>query len=1311
MLTKTEPDTGGKATSSTVDYRTSQVLLVAFLVVILLAIWLVVGDFGHQTREIITVFIAVTAVLGLLLSLFMVRTRRKLTDDLKKANDTLEENIWRRTVVLEQQAEDLKHRNAQLRSFMDSTPDLMFFKDTKSNYLGCNSAFLSFLGKTEGDVIGHSDYDIYSADEAGNFRRDDRRVMSSGEPSQMEEWVVFPDGGRKYLGTLKTPIRGTDGEVLGILGISRDLTERKLAEQGVKANEERFKNIFEHMQDGYFKAAMDGGVTLVNRSAVEMLGYDSRENLVGQNMAADIFCTPEQYEVMLCQLKENRSLVDYKTQFRKKSGETIVVSGNVRLVRGSDGQVDKIEGFLRDITARERAEEALLKEIETAQRYLDVAGVMLVVIQADHTVSLINKMGCNILGYSEDDIVGQKWFENFLPPTMKKEMGRLFDLMLQGKAVFKEYQEYPLITYRRDERLISWHHILLRDENGQVNAVLSSGEDVTERRKAESENRKLTRAIEQSPISVVITDRNGTIEYINPYFSTITGYSAEEARGANPRILKSGETPNEDYARLWQTISSGKVWQGELRNRKKNGELFWESATISPITDQTGAITHYIAVKEDITERKKADEMLRFAHKELELTNLELKEASLAKSQFLANMSHEIRTPLNAIIGMTGLLLETRLDPEQRDFADTVRTSGEVLLALINDILDFSKIEALKMELETQSFDLRRCIEEALDLLAPAASKKTLDLAYMMGNGLPEFFIGDVTRLRQVFVNLVSNAIKFTETGEVVISASGQIRENNWYQLHFAVRDTGIGIPPDRLDRLFRSFSQVDTSTTRKYGGTGLGLAISKRLSELMGGSMWVESTGIPGEGSTFHFTIQAQAAPEQPVPQNREVLRQTVADRDVLVVDDSKTNRQILVRQFLSWGMYPTAVASGAEALDLILQHEHYDLAILDMQMPEMDGHTLAVEIHKNIPDLPLVMLSSLGYHEARGGEDHFSAYMTKPIKPAQLFEILGMVLSKNTVVIQKAPAEARFDKEVGQRNPLRILMAEDNVINQKVTQSFLLRLGYRADVVANGQEALDALKRQTYDVVLMDVQMPEMDGETATRIIRTWDTKDQPRIIAMTANALQGDREHYLEVGMDDYVSKPINVDELTRVLRESRARGGGVVNPVPEAVGAARVEEPVLAQAPAFVQVETSVQAVELPAAAQQEMPLEEGQPLVLDPTVLQDFSAMMGENGAEITHELVDLFLKDSLSLINDMKQAIERVEPDLLRRAAHTLKGNSNQSGAHRLAGKCLDLEKLAKTGTVVGGDDLRLQIIEEFKLVEAILCTEYNIAM
>ncbi|NER33716.1 MAG: response regulator [Oscillatoria sp. SIO1A7] len=836
----------------------------------------------------------------------------------------------------------------------------------------------------------------------------------------------------------------------------------------------------------------------------------------------------------------------------------------------------------------------------------------------------------NSLGYEVEELIGSSLYDLFHPEELEV-LKKSYAAVIEKPAV-----TYTLAhRYRHKSGNYVWFEttarILREAKTGKVQEVLSVSRDITDRHQSEEELRDSEQAVRtlykitssrklkfQQKVQRLLEMGRQRLGMEVAILSRIEGnrYEAIAALSPKQELARGAEFDLKD------------TYCHETLRRKET--VLFESLMVSPwppwpwqpgpISDSPLKREAYIGTPVIVSGKiygtlsfSNSEPLNRpFKSQDKELLNLmaqwmgselerqeaaaelarardEALAATRAKSEFLATMSHEIRTPMNAVIGMTGLLLDTSLNLQQRDFVETIRNSGDALLAIINDILDFSKIESGKLELEQQPFEIRSCIEESLDLFAGKAVEKGLELAYYIEPSTPSAIVGDITRVRQILVNLVGNAIKFTQAGEIVISVStGQKERDDTAKsdgdrvlIEFSVLDTGIGIPKERMNRLFKSFSQVDSSITRQYGGTGLGLAISKRLSELMGGTMWVASHGnlggfpppdwkMPKEerdcalGSAFYFAILGKEAPSSsPIEKIGEP--HLLSGKRVLIVDDCSTNMTILTRQLELWGMDIQSAAGAEDALSLLRGPGEFEVAIMDMQMQGMDGATLASKI-SSLPHrsrLPLVMLTSLGTQASdRTSNVKTIACLYKPIKQSSLYNTLISIFGGEPLP-QRNPLSGskQFGLEMARELPLRILLAEDHPVNQKVALQMLDRMGYRADVAANGFEVLDALGRQCYDVVLMDVQMPEMDGLEATRrICEEWDAKDndefkpddsigyfpRPRIIAMTANAMQGDREDCFNAGMDDYVSKPIRMPELSAALSKCRPlfTGSGLV-----------------------------------------------------------------------------------------------------------------------------------------------------------------------
>ena len=995
-----------------------------------------------------------------------------------------------------------------------------------------------------------------------------------------------------------------------------------------------------------------------------------------------------------------------------------------------------------------------------------------------------------LLGYDPEELMQESPNDYFHPEDL--------DAIAKAHSTVLALPVTYTVAYRirRKDGSYAWFETTSRairePETGKIQEIIGVSRDITERKQREQELKESEASI-RALYQVTSVPFADLLNPISNFEQRIQNLLAMGCKQFNLEFGILSHIEGDDYRVIAVHSPDNSIMKGQVFNLEKTfcvatvmaqEPLYFESIRFSGLsfthTDPAFNIEAYmgtpVAVVDEIygtlsfwsvnplnepfkaVDKELLKLMAQWVGSELyrQKTALDLAQArdqalaaTRAKSEFLATMSHEIRTPMNAVIGMTGLLLDTPLTIEQRDFVETIRSSGDALLTLINDILDFSKIESGKLDLEEHPFDLRNCIEESLDLLSAKAAEKNLELAYSIDSDVPDVVLGDSTRVRQILVNLLSNAVKFTTVGEVVVTVAArklpvcninnslipinskhqeQLATNREilgisqpYEIIFAVKDTGIGIPNNRMDRLFKSFSQVDSSTSRHYGGTGLGLAISKRLAELMGGQMWVESMGayagnppqdfrlsifnfdvwetldnaedfdgkksnnvnyknpnFSSIGSTFYFTVVAQCSPSS-LPVNLSDIIPQLAGKRLLIVDDNATNRHILTRQLVSWGMLPRAGCSAEEALGWLSEHERFDLAILDMQMPEMDGLKLAVQIRQqpNCQDLPLVILTSIGKQEALMFDDselNFTAFLNKPIKQSQLYNILINIFGGQPITARWQSKNQKSSQNIpllAEQLPLRILLADDHLVNQKVALQLLQRMGYRADVAGNGKEVLEAVNRLHYDVVLMDVQMPEMDGLEASRqICAKWPVGSRPRIIAMTANAMQGDREECLAAGMDDYVSKPIRRSELVEALSKCKpwVAGNGIKEEEKQPINEVNSDLEETKAGESFIPISAYPFGLSSPSSAS------------LDPKIIESLREV------EALDEVIDIYLETAPELLENIRVAVVNSDIIGLRPAAHSLKSISGTLGAFILYDICQQLETMARVAISTGGD-------------------------
>ncbi|MEH2329901.1 PAS domain S-box protein [Nostoc sp.] len=1214
-------------------------------------------------------------------------------------------------------------------------------------------------------------------DDKENSVRICQEATARRENHELEYRMLAADGRVIWLRDIVSVVEEA-GTAIGLRGFMFDITDLKLVEETLRLRERALAATSNGIMIADAKLAYNP-IIYVNPAFEQITGY-SATDVIGQNCQF-----LQRTDTQQPALNELRSSIQTGTSCKvvlrnyRKDGTLFWNELSISPIHDDNGKLSHFIGIQRDVSdvynelcLRKQAEAGLRRQALTFENMHD--GVII----TDLTGSIIdwNPAAESMFGYTKAEILAKHPSILHQPEVAATLSANILSIVNQQG---RWSGEIHFIRKDGSERICEATVVALQDEQGETVATVGINHDITENKRAkEALQRQLHRTLLLEQITQEIrqsldtskifetaatqigqtfaVDRCLIHSYIsNPTpriplvaeYNTIPGYCSmlklevpmtnnphaeqmmtQESAIASPDVyvepsLQMAEAICREIG-LKSMLSIRTSYQGE-----PNGAIGlhqcsyfrqWtqdEIELLEAVAAQLGIALAQAHLLEQETHQREELTLKNFA---LEQAKRQAEAANRAKSEFLAMMSHEIRTPMNAVIAMTGLLLDTDLTPQQQDFVEIVHSSGDTLLTIINDILDFSKIESGKLELEEQPFDLRACVEEAISFLAPKAAQKDIELVYLIQPQVPIQIVSDLTRLRQVLMNLLNNAIKFTETGEVLLSVElGTVELNKktssqspipvekkqlLYEIQFAIKDTGIGIAPEKIERLFQPFTQADVSMTRRYGGTGLGLAISKRLSKMMGGTLWVKSQGFVGgnpspkwdnekllsspdssPGSTFYFTIITKVAAQS--EQAELSTSPLFASKRLLIVDDNLTNRQILSLQAESWKMETYAAKSGKEALVKLAQGTQFDIAILDMQMPEMDGINLARQIRKQsgCQNLPLVIMTSLAKVETSSdfNDVQFAASLSKPIKHSQLYDVITRVLG-NQPILASISHFHLVDRHLGHRLPLQILLAEDTVVNQKVALLMLQKIGYGADVVSNGLEAIEALQKQRFDVVLMDVHMPKMDGLEATRrICQEWGVGFRPHIIAITANAMRGDRQVCLAAGMDDYISKPIQLQELAQALSKCPRQRNSEFTSIKQQGEVIRPE----LQPPSNI----------LQSGENQTLKSTK-----IDAKILQSLQNMLRGDRVAFA-ELIECYLTETAKLVQHISTALATQDIQTIWKIAHKLKSSSASIGAIALAQLCKVLEVQARGSNLENNLELLALLYQEYEQVKTAL--------
>ncbi|MDF2387189.1 PAS domain S-box protein [Nostoc ellipsosporum NOK] len=1171
--------------------------------------------------------------------------------------------------------------------------DGVIITDLKGNIIDWNPAAERIFGYGKAEVLGKTPNILNKPEQNTTLT-----AAIAEELNHQGRWsgeIVFirKDGKEGICETTILPLHDEQGQTFATIGVNHDITERKRAEAALKESEERWQLVIEANQDAIWDWNIITNQTFRSAKWAELVGEPDHQLIISyDDWVKSIH--PDDFDWVMAIQQEylSRQIPNYIVEYRLRCHDGSYKWVLVHAIAQWDQQGNPVRmvGSTKDITERVKAQETLQRQLHR----------MLLLEQITHKI--------------RQSLDTKEIFQ-----TAATQIGQAFGVSrcLIHSYISDPTPRIPIVA----EYVVSGYSSMLNMEipmidNPHVQQLMAQD----------------TAMSNDQPLCIYASpdvDVNG--------LPAVTESNCEEIGLKSMLSVRTSYQGQPNGAISLHQCSNFRQWTAD------------EIELLEAVASQLGIALAQAHLLEQETHRREELTWKNFA---LEQAKRQAEAANRAKSEFLAMMSHEIRTPMNAVIGMTELLLNTELTPQQQDLVETVRTSGDALLTIINDILDFSKIESGKLELEKQPFDLKACVEQVIDILAPKAAQKDIQLAYLIYPQVPVQIVGDLTRVRQILMNLLNNAIKFTKEGEVVLSVRAkhlelgirdwQYLDKNSYpnqilkkistqslvpstqypvpstqspvpstQILFSIEDTGIGIPPEKMERLFQPFTQADASMTRQYGGTGLGLVISKRLGDMMGGSLWVESQGCVGgnpsfgwqdeklvssthsfPGSTFYFTITVPVV-ANPQPGESHIGLAQLAAKRLLIVDNNATTRKILSLQAEFRQMQVLSAKSGEEALALMSKETQFDIAIVDMQMPQMHNFTLVHEIRKlpSYENLPLIILTSLAKSEIRSDfkDIEFVNYLSKPIKQSQLYHVLAQALGNqplHTSVSRPHPPET--DSFLTKRLPLRILLAEDTAMNQKVALLMLRKIGYQADVAANGLEVLQALQQKPYDVVLMDVNMPVMDGlEASQRICQEWEDNSRPYIIAMTANAMRGDREACLAAGMNDYISKPVQIKELTQALSKWQVSLSSKLT--------YQTQQP----------TDTSFQNTLGEEQNFTKLRTQNLERATIDVKILDSLRDMLGGDTMAFA-ELINCYLTETPKLIENIKAGVTNQDTQAVWKNAHNLKSSSASVGATLLAQLCKQLETQGRRNNLQGTLEIYLSLDKEFEKVKTALQTE-----